>query len=75
MKTIFKDGVYDRVDNEVGELRVKAQGWKYVAKEEWKKNSRGYKTEPQAVESEKKEVTLSKKAARRLAIKSKQRES
>lgn len=75
MKTIFKDGVYDRVDNEVGELRVKSQGWKFVPKEEWKKNVRGYKTETQVVETEKKEVTMSKKAARRLAIKSKQRQS
>lgn len=75
MKTIFKDGVYDRVDNEVGELRVKSQGWKFVPKEEWKKNVRGYKTENQVVETEKKEVTMSKKAARRLAIKSKQRQS
>ena len=75
MKTIFKDGVYDRVDNEISELRVKNQGWKYVPKQEWKKNARVVKTEVQVVQEVKKEVTLSKKAARRLKLKEKQKQS
>lgn len=42
MKTIFKDGVYDRVDDLTGHLRVDHQGWKFVSKTEWKKNDRDF---------------------------------
>ena len=75
MKTVFKDGVYERVDNEVGEIRTKNQGWKYVPKSEWKQNARVVKTEAQAVQEEKKEETVSKKALRRSKLKEKQRPS
>lgn len=74
MKTIFKDGAYDRVDNEVGEVRVKYQGWKFVPKTEWKKNVRDIKTESQEVQETKKEETISKKAERRQKLKEKQRQ-
>lgn len=74
MKTVFKNGVYERVDNEVGEIRVKNQGWKYVPKSEWKTNVRDTKTEEQVVQEEKKEETVSKKAIRRSKLKEKQRQ-
>lgn len=74
MKTIFKDGIYERVDNEVGEVRTKFQGWKFVSKSEWKKNVRDIKTVSKAVEETKKEETLSKKAERHLKLKEKQRQ-
>lgn len=45
----------------------------YVPKSEWKSISRT-QTEPQAVEAEKKERTMSKKAAKRLKIKEQQRQ-
>jgi hypothetical protein len=65
MKTIFKNGVYDRVNEEVAESNVKFHGWKYVSKSEWKVATRAPKTEDQAVQAEKKEKTLSNKAKRR----------
>ena len=73
MKTIFKNGVYDRVNEEVADSNVKHHGWKFVPKSEWKLNTRVVKTEVQAVEEEKKEKTVSNKAQRRMAIKEKQR--
>jgi len=74
MKTIFKDGIYERVDNEVGEVRTKYQGWKFVPKSEWKKNVRDIKTEARVTEEVKKEETVSKKAERRQKLKEKQRQ-
>lgn len=74
MKTIFKNGVYDRVNEEVAESNVKHHGWKYVPKSEWKLNARTAKTENQTEQQEKKENTISNKAKRRLAIKEKQRQ-
>lgn len=73
MKTVFKDGAYERVADEVGEIRTKNQGWKYVPKSEWKQNARVVKTEAQVVQDEKKEETVSKKALRRSKLKEKQR--
>ena len=43
MKTIFKNGVYSRVDNEVAESKVKHQGFVYKPKSEWKQNVRDVK--------------------------------
>lgn len=74
MKTIVKNGVYDRVGEEVAESNVKYHGWKYVSKSEWKLNVRTVKTEGQVEQQEKKEKTLSNKAKRRMAIKEKQRQ-
>lgn len=51
MKTIFKDGVYQRVDNEVGETKVKNSGWKYVSKQAWKTNVRDIKKKEEPVVS------------------------
>lgn len=75
MKTVFKNGVYERVDNEVAETRVNNQGWKFVSKSEWKTNARPKPSEKSLVESEKKEKTLSKKALRRKKLGERQREA
>jgi len=72
MKTIFKNGVYDRVNEEVAESNVKYNGWKYVPKSEWKAATRVPATEEQLVQVEKKEKTMSKKAQRRAKFKSEQ---
>ena len=69
MKTIFKNGVYDRVNEEVAESNVKFHGWKYVPKSEWKISTYVPSTEQQVVESEKKEITISKKQARKAKFK------
>jgi len=74
MKTIFKNGVYDRVNEEVADSNVRYYGWKYVPKSEWKATTRTSKTEIQTVEANKKEKTLSKKTQRRLVIKENQRQ-
>jgi len=73
MKTVFKNGVYDRVDNEVAEIRVNNQGWKYVPKSDWKTNARPAVAEKVLVEQDKKEVTISEKALRRKKLGDKQR--
>lgn len=75
MKTIFKNGVYDRVNEEVAESNVRYHGWKYVPKSEWKVATRVPKTEEQAVQVEKKEKTLSKKAQRRAKFKTNETEA
>jgi hypothetical protein len=71
MKTIFKNGVYDRVNEEVAESNVKFHGWKYTPKSEWKIATRKSTTEEQSIQAEKKEKTLSKKAERRSKFKEK----
>jgi hypothetical protein len=40
MKTIIKNGNYERVDNETGEYKVRNQGWKFSPKSDWKKEVR-----------------------------------
>lgn len=60
MKTIIKNGVYERVNNEVGENKVDYGGYKYVKKEEWKKNVRDIK-KPEPVEAKKPEIPEIKK--------------
>ena len=72
MKTIFKNGVYDRVNEEVAESNVKFHGWKYVPKSEWKVATRVPAIEEQSVQAEKKEKTMSKKAQRRTKFKTEQ---
>ena len=73
MKTVFKDGVYERVDNEVGEIRTKNQGWKYVPKSEWKQNARGAVSIKQEEADTQKKEAQEKKATRRSKLKAKQR--
>lgn len=73
MKTVFKSGAYERVSDEVAEIRVNNQGWKFVSKQEWKQNARPKQTEKQVVEVEKKDETVSKKALKRAKLKEKQK--
>lgn len=51
MKTIFKNDVYDRVDDETATIKVRS-GWKFVPKSEWKKNDRDFGKE-ERIEREK----------------------
>lgn len=70
MKTIFKNGTYERVSNEVAELKI-SKGWKFVPKQEWKQNFRDIKNStPEVVVEEK--VKSDKKLQRRKTLKSKQ---
>jgi hypothetical protein len=49
--------------------------WKYASKSEWKSITRIPSTEQQVVESEKKEVTISKKQARKAKFKTDETEA
>jgi len=40
MKTIIKNSIIERENNEDAEFKVKHQGWKYIPKSEWKTNVR-----------------------------------
>jgi hypothetical protein len=65
MKTIFKDEVYDRVDDATGDFKVKSQGWKFVPKSEWKKNVRDVEKAARAeAEKAKAEAKAKAKAAK-----------
>lgn len=75
MKTIFKNGAYERVSEEVAEISVRHQGAKYVSKSEWKLNARNVAKSETVVEAETKgEVTKSKKAEKSAKLKEKQRQ-
>jgi hypothetical protein len=75
MKTIFKNGAYERVSEEVAEISVRHQGAKYVPKSEWKLKVRNIAKPEIVVEAEAKgEVTKSKKAEKAAKLKSKQRQ-
>lgn len=65
MKTIFKDEVFDRVDNETADLRVKSQGWKFVPTSEWKKNVRDVEKAARAEVEEAKAEAKAEKAAKK----------
>lgn len=67
-----KTGTIVRVSDQEAS-RLSGREWQYVPKLEWKVATRG-QSESQVIESEKKERTLSKKAARRKQIKEKQRQ-
>lgn len=72
MKTIFKNGTYERVSDEVAEQKIK-QGFKFVPKQEWKKNWRNVQkveTPPEVVIE--KEAKSEKKLQRRKKLKEKQ---
>ena len=55
--------------NDVQANQMAGNTWKYAPKSEWKSITRVPSTEQQVVESEKKEVTISKKQARRAKFK------
>ena len=65
MKTVFKDGTWDRVDDKTGDLRVSSQGWKFVPKSEWKKNVRDYEKESRKNQAEHTATAEPKKKTRK----------
>lgn len=72
MKCIVKDGVYQRVDNETADIRLK-QGWNFAAKTEWKKTRQPVKSEVVNEADAKGQATKSKKAEKAAKLKAKQR--
>ena len=70
MKTIFKNGTYQRVSNEVAEKEVKF-GAKFASKSEWKTSVRDVKVIKPEVEVT--EKVKSKKAEKRSKLKNAQR--
>lgn len=75
MKTIFKNGTYERVSNEVADYEVKVGNARYASKMDWKKNVRNAAKAETVVEAEEKgEKTKSKKAIKAAKFKSKQRQ-
>ena len=75
MKTIFKNGTYERVSNEVAEHEVKVGKAKYASKMDWKKTTRSLpKSETVTVAEQKGEKTKSEKAIRSAKLKAKQRQ-
>jgi hypothetical protein len=74
MKTILRNGAYERVSNEVAEHEVSFGRAKYAPKSEWKKNVRDVqKSVEVTVADEKGKVTKSKKAEKAAKLKAKQR--
>jgi hypothetical protein len=74
MKTIFKNGAYERVSEEVAEISVRHQGARYVSKAEWKQATRSVKSETVEVAEVKGQETKSKKAEKAAKLKAKQRQ-
>lgn len=74
MKTIFKNGTYLRVGDEVAKQEVLFGRAKYVSKSEWKTNMRDVKPETVIVAEEKGTITKSKKAEKAAKLKAKQRQ-
>jgi len=75
MKTIFKNGTYERVSEEVAEQEVKMGRARYASKIDWKKNVRNAAKAETVVEAEEKgEQTKSKKAIKAAKFKAKQRQ-
>ena len=63
MKTILKNGTYERVSNEVADYEVKVGKAKYASKMDWKKTTRSVaKPEAVSVAEQKGEQTKSEKA-------------
>jgi hypothetical protein len=75
MKTILKNGTYERVSNEVAEHEVRMGRAKYASKIDWKKTTRNLpKPETVTVAEQKGEKTKSEKAIRSAKLKAKQRQ-
>lgn len=72
MKTIFKNGTYLRVSDEVAEKEVQAGTATYVSKSEWKQNVRDANTVKSAESVEIKAVTKEKKLKKAMKLKTKQ---
>jgi hypothetical protein len=67
MKTIVKDGIYERLSDMEADVKVKA-GWKFCPKSDWKTNVRDFgkpsKEELEAAKAEKEAAKAEKKAKR-----------
>ena len=74
MKTILRNGVYERVNNEVADYEVSFGRAKFASKSEWKKNVRDVKSEQVVIAETKGEITKSKKAEKAAKLKAKQRQ-
>jgi hypothetical protein len=77
MKTIFKNGTYERVSEEVADYEVKVGNAQYASKKSWKENVRDIvkvKAETVVEAEQKGEHTKSKKAIKSAKLKSKQRQ-
>lgn len=73
MKCIVKEGLYQRVDNETAEIRLK-QGWSFAPKSEWKNSTRTAPKSEIVSEAEVKgEKTKNKKAEKAAKLRAKQR--
>lgn len=72
MKCILKEGIYQRVDEETADIRLK-QGWVLVSKADWKTNKRSVRSETTVVADTKGQITKNKKAEKAAKLKSKQR--
>lgn len=68
MKCIVREGIYQRVDNETAEIRLK-QGWDFAPKSEWKKNTRDVKSETVTVADTNGLETKNKKAKKNAKLK------
>ncbi|NBW57902.1 hypothetical protein EBR43_09035, partial [bacterium] len=74
MKTIYRNGTYERVSDEVAGHEVAFGRAKYAAKSEWKTNVRDTQKSAEVTEADAKgEVTKSKKAEKAAKLKAKQR--
>ena len=74
MKTILRNGAYERVSNEVADTEVSFGRAKYAPKSEWKQNVRDVKRSVEVTVADAKgEVTKSKKAEKAAKLKAKQR--
>jgi hypothetical protein len=74
MKTIFRNGTYERVSDEVADHEVRVGHAKYAPKSEWKKNVRDVqKSVEVTVADAKGKETKSKKAEKAAKLKAKQR--
>jgi hypothetical protein len=69
MKTIFKNGSYERVSNEIAKREVKFKRATYASKSEWKSSTRSIKSENQEVIQSKDNQAKSKKAERSSKLK------
>lgn len=73
MKVILKDGVYQKVENEVAESEVRFGRAKFAPKSEWKKNVRDNQSVEAKIAEIKGEATKNKKADKAAKLRSKQR--
>lgn len=71
MKTVFKNGTYERLSDEMAEYEVRNKNAQYRSKSEWKKNVRDISKEEE--DKEIKTKAKSKKQERNSKLKQKQR--